>query len=79
MAAKKNQENLSFEEAMKQLETLVDAMEQGDMPLEQSLESFEKGIQLTRQCQKSLQEAEQKVRILLENNEQADLEPFTDE
>jgi exodeoxyribonuclease VII small subunit len=69
----------SFEDAIKQLEQLVDAMEQGDMSLDDSLQAFEEGIKLTRTCQKSLDEAEQKVKILLENNAEAKLEPFENE
>ena len=68
-----------FEDSLAELEKLVEQMEQGDIPLEESLKSFERGIKLTRTCQKSLQEAEQKVQILLEKNGQQTLEPFTDE
>jgi exodeoxyribonuclease VII small subunit len=68
-----------FEDSLAELEELVEQMEQGDISLEESLKSFERGIKLTRTCQKSLQEAEQKVQILLEKNGQQTLEPFTDE
>jgi exodeoxyribonuclease VII small subunit len=68
-----------FEEAMKELEKLVEQMERGDISLEESLKSFERGIRLTRTCQQALQDAEQKVQILLEKNGQQTLEPFTDE
>lgn len=54
-----------FEASLEQLESLVHAMEDGELSLEQSLEAFEKGIRLTRECQKALQEAEQKVQYLL--------------
>lgn len=54
-------------------------MEQGELSLEDSLKSFERGVALTRTCQKALQEAEQKVQILLEKNGTQTLEPFTDE
>jgi len=77
MASKKSA--TLFEDSLAELEKLVEQMEQGDIPLEESLKSFERGIKLTRTCQKSLQEAEQKVRILLEKNGQQTLEPFTDE
>ena len=69
----------SFEDAIQQLEQLVEAMESGDMSLDDSLQAFEKGIKLTRTCQQSLDEAEQKVKILLENNTKAELEPFEHE
>lgn len=68
-----------FEEAMQELEQLVAQMERGELSLEESLKSFERGIKLTRTCQQALQEAEQKVQILLEKNGQQSLEPFNDE
>ncbi|MCQ8128305.1 exodeoxyribonuclease VII small subunit [Methylomonas rivi] len=68
-----------FEEAMQELEQLVEQMERGELSLEESLKSFERGIKLTRTCQQALQEAEQKVQILLEKNGQQSLEPFNDE
>ncbi|TPQ24793.1 exodeoxyribonuclease VII small subunit [Methylomonas sp. EFPC3] len=68
-----------FEEAMAELEKLVEQMERGDITLEESLKFFERGVGLTRTCQQALQEAEQKVQILLEKNGQQTLEPFTDE
>ena len=64
---------------MEELEKLVEQMERGDISLEESLKSFERGIRLTRTCQQALQDAEQKVHILLEKNGQQTLEPFTDE
>jgi len=64
---------------MEELEKLVELMERGDISLEESLKSFERGIRLTRTCQQALQDAEQKVQILLEKNGQQTLEPFTDE
>jgi exodeoxyribonuclease VII small subunit len=64
---------------MEELEKLVEQMERGDISLEESLKSFERGIRLPRTCQQALQDAEQKVQILLEKNGQQTLEPFTDE
>ncbi len=64
---------------MEELEKLVEQMERGDISLEESLKSFERGIRLARTCQQALQDAEQKVQILLEKNGQQTLEPFTDE
>ena len=69
----------AFEESMEELEKLVELMEQGDISLEESLKAFERGIKLTRTCQQALQEAEQKVHILLEKNGQQTLEPFNNE
>jgi exodeoxyribonuclease VII small subunit len=54
-----------FETAMRDLEELVDRLEQGDLPLEESIAAFERGVMLTRSCQTALKEAEQKVEILL--------------
>jgi exodeoxyribonuclease VII small subunit len=51
-------------------------MEAGDLTLESALKQFERGIQLTRQCQKALREAEQKVEILTERAGQAEIENF---
>ncbi len=64
---------------MEELEKLVEQMERGDISLEESLKSFERGIRLTRTCQQALQDAEQKIQILIEKNGQQTLEPFTDE
>jgi exodeoxyribonuclease VII small subunit len=63
--AKRTRE-FDFEGALKELEGLVERMEKGEMCLEEVLQSFERGIQLTRSCQKALSDAEQKVQILLE-------------
>ncbi|MGH8557830.1 MAG: exodeoxyribonuclease VII small subunit [Methylococcales bacterium] len=76
--AKKNTP-VPFEQSLKELEELVLHLEKGDIPLEESLKSFERGIQLTRACQKALKEAEQKVEILLEDNGDGTLKPFSDE
>jgi exodeoxyribonuclease VII small subunit len=65
-----------FETALAELEALVSRMEQGDLTLDESLKQFERGVQLTRSCQQALQEAEQRVQILLEKDEQQSLEPF---
>jgi len=66
----------SFEDALSELEKLVDTLEKGELSLEDSLKTFERGVELTRSCQKALKEAEQKVRILSQPDENADLEPF---
>jgi exodeoxyribonuclease VII small subunit len=53
-----------FEAALAELEEIVQKLEQGDLSLEESLRQFERGVALTRSCQKSLRQAEQKIRIL---------------
>jgi len=68
-----------FEDSLTELEQLVIRLEQGDISLEESLKSFERGVNLTRTCQQALQEAEQKVQILIEKNGTQSLEPFANE
>jgi len=74
--AKRTKKAPDFEAALAELESLVEQMEQGDLSLDESPKQFERGVQLTRACQTSLKEAEQKVQILLEKDGQAELEPF---
>ncbi len=64
MTAKKP---VNLEKALADLETLVDELESGDLPLEKAMKKFEEGIKLTRRCQAALKEAEQKVEILLKS------------
>ena len=68
---KKKNKTIDFEKSLNELEDLVDRMEQGDSSLEDSLKDFERGIELTRNCQTALTEAEQKVQILLKKNGKA--------
>lgn len=75
MAPKKSD---SFEAAIAELETIVTQLESGDLELEQSLKLFERGIELTRVSQSRLQEAEQKVQILMEKQGQLELQPFNE-
>lgn len=65
-----------FEAALAELEKLVETMESGDQNLEQALQSFQRGIELTRLCQQSLKEAEQRVEKLLQDNGRLRTEPF---
>ena len=53
-----------FEAALAELESIVARLEQGELPLEESLRQFERGVVLTRLCQKALSQAEQKIRVL---------------
>jgi exodeoxyribonuclease VII small subunit len=68
-----------FEAAMRDLEELVERLEQGELPLEESLAAFERGVMLTRACQTALKEAEQKVEILLRKAGEPAVENFTPE
>ena len=62
-------ESINFEQSLKELEDIVRKMEQGELSLEHSLEAFEEGVKLTRNCQTALQKAEQKVAILVKNSD----------
>ena len=68
--------SFDFEATLNELEALVNRMEQGELPLEESLKDFERGIALTRLCQQALKEAEQKVQQLSARQADADLQPF---
>ncbi len=68
--------NMSYEDALEELESLVLTLEAGDQTLVKSLENFERGIALARYCQKSLSEANQKVQILLNKQGDANLDEF---
>jgi exodeoxyribonuclease VII small subunit len=76
--ARASKKNPPFEQAMAELESLVETMEQGELSLEESLKSFERGVLLTRTCQQALKEAEQKIQILTANHPDAEPEPFED-
>jgi len=65
-----------FEQALAELEGLVERLEHGDLPLDEALKAFERGVALTRQCQTSLQAAQQKVEILLKRSGKTQVEPF---
>ena len=65
MAAKKS---YPFEASLDKLEKLVEKMEDGDLTLEESLKIFEEGVKLTRECQQTLADAEQKVKLLIEES-----------
>jgi len=59
----------TFEQSLKQLERIVQELEDGDLPLEKAIKKFEEGIQLTKFCSEKLDETEKKVSILLKNAE----------
>ena len=61
---------------MQELENLVSKMERGDLPLEEALKDFERGIQLARHSQQQLKDAEQKVQVLTSQNGQQTLDVF---
>ena len=70
----------TFEQSLKQLERIVQELEDGDLPLEKALKKFEEGIQLTKFCSQKLDETEKKISILLKNSEGQIVEkPFVPE
>ena len=69
----------SFEEALAELEALVETLEEGDLSLEDSLKSFERGVVLARACQEALARAEQKVMLLSSTDPEAEPAPFEGE
>ena len=75
----KKKQGYDFEQTLSELEKLVESMERGDLSLEDSLESFEQGIKLTRECQTKLNQAEQKVHQLIETNGAIKAELFESE
>lgn len=69
-AKKKKLENMSYEEAVKKLEEIVSRLEDTDIPLEESLSSFQEGVALSRYCREKLAETEYKVEYLLKEEQQ---------
>lgn len=70
----------SFEESLKKLESVVERLEKGDLPLEESLKLFEEGVKLSEACKKQLESAEGKVQTLLKQRDGSfKTEPFPNE
>ncbi len=67
---------LKFEEMMKNLEAIVNDLESGEMPLDESLKKYEDGVKLLRQCRKRLDETKRKVEILVKKGDKLTTEPF---
>lgn len=70
------QEEPSFEDALKRLEEIVNSLETGQLPLDESLRKFEEGIRLSRLCNKKLAETQQKVEKLMERDGTLFTEPM---
>lgn len=68
-SADKTVENIDFEQAYQELESIVERMERGEQSLESSLADFERGVTLMKRCHNVLKDAEQKVEILVKDNE----------
>jgi exodeoxyribonuclease VII small subunit len=76
---KKSGASPNFEAALAELEKIVEKMESGEQSLEESLKSFQRGIELTRACQQGLREAEQRVEKLIRKNGEFATEPLPDQ
>ena len=72
----KRKDELTFEKGLEKLEKIVKDLEQGDLPLERALELFEEGMKLSGNCRRQLEEAENKVEILLKRADKVVAEPF---
>jgi exodeoxyribonuclease VII small subunit len=72
-----DQQALDFEQALRELESVVERLERGDLPLEEALRVFERGVDLTRQCQGALKSAQQRVDALMKRNGELEPEPFS--
>lgn len=66
----------SFETGLQELESIVKQMETGELPLERSLELFEKGMQLSQVCRAQLEEAETRIELLVRRGDKVQAEPF---
>ena len=66
---KREARGASFEGSLVSLEKIVRELEHGDLPLERSLELFEEGVRLSRECQERLNHAERRIELLLHDNE----------
>lgn len=65
-----------FEKSLQELETLVERLERGDLPLEEALKAFERGVALTRECQGALAAAQRRIEILRKRDGEETLEAF---
>ena len=72
----RNSEPPDFEQALAELDQLVETLEHGDLPLDEALRRFERGVELTRHCQGALKAAQQRVEILLRRNGETESAPF---
>ena len=72
----KSTQKAGFEQALSDLEKLVEQLESGDLSLDQSLKQFKRGVELTRHCQGILEQAQQIVEQLIEANDESSAVPF---
>ncbi|MFO7815573.1 MAG: exodeoxyribonuclease VII small subunit [Halanaerobiales bacterium] len=75
-----DKKDLTFEKAIQELEEIVEALEEGGLPLEASLEKFSRGIELIKYCNQKLSETEKKIEVLIKEDEEIQgIVPFEDE
>lgn len=77
--APKSKKKPVLDEALVELESLVERLESGDLPLVDAMREFERGVELTRYCQDALKDAEQKVEILMQKTKAAAPEAFDEQ
>tara|TARA_R110001583_G_scaffold112917_6_gene263161 strand:+ start:49892 stop:50128 length:237 start_codon:yes stop_codon:yes gene_type:complete len=77
--ALKKPENMQYEEAISELEQIVSHLEEGELPLEDALKQFERGISLARSNSQKLQKAQQQVSILMQNDTQSAVQDFSEQ
>jgi exodeoxyribonuclease VII small subunit len=70
---------IDFEQQLTNLESLVSSLEGGDLTLEESLNSFEEGVKIARECQRALKSAEQRVELLMKEGDEIVSQPFVPE
>lgn len=71
-----NETEMSFEEAMAQLETIVGQLEDGDVPLEKAIDLFQTGMRLSQMCSQKLEQVEQKIEMIVEEGGELKRRPF---
>lgn len=77
MTAKPAPQDMSFEDALAELETIVGALESGKAPLEDSIQAYERGIALKKHCEKKLSDAQEKIeKISIDSDGTLSTEPF---
>lgn len=74
----KSKKSAGFEQALSELEALIEQLESGELSLDQSLEQFKRGVELTRHCQGILDRAQQVVEQLIDPNDESSVVPFED-
>lgn len=73
------EKKINFEDTIKELETIANQLEKGDLNLDESVSKFEEGMQLSKECSKILEDAEKRITILLKSDDGITEENFTAE